>query len=80
MQAHAPMGAPIADGNEDFAADNLRCMEVCAALGIKNLVDHSGYLPNISREECFARNKAFYQPLLERAEALDMNILTENFN
>lgn len=80
VQAHAPMGTPLAEGSETFIADNLRCMEVCAALGIKNLVVHSGYLPNISREECFARNKAFYQPLLERAEVLDMNILTENFN
>ena len=57
VQAHSPMGRPLAEDNEEFIADTIRCIEVCGMLGIPNLVVHSGYLPNISKEECFAASR-----------------------
>ena len=80
VQAHAPMGRPIADGNEQFIADTIRCVDACGAWGIPNLVVHSGYLPNISIDECFAKNKEFFAHILEAAEKYGVNILVENFN
>lgn len=80
VQAHSPMGRPLAEGNEEFIADTIRCIEVCAMLGIPNLVVHSGYLKNISKEECFAKNKEFFGKLLVEAEKYGINILVENFD
>ncbi len=80
VQAHAPMGAPLDDKDGSFLADTLRCVDACGAWGIKNLVVHSGYLRGLSREETLERNKAFFLPLLSRAEKYGVNILCENFN
>jgi sugar phosphate isomerase/epimerase len=73
------MGRPLEDGGK-LCKDTLLCVDACGAWGIKNLVVHSGYTPSISREETFERNKAFFTPLLERAEKYGVNILVENFN
>ena len=80
VQAHSPMGAPIAEGNDAFTEDTKRCVEVCGMLGIKYLVVHSGYVHGISKEETFERNKAFYEKLFPLAEQYEVNILVENFN
>ena len=80
VQAHSPMGKPIAEDNAEFIADTIRCIEVCHQLEIPNLVVHSGYAPGLSIEETFERNKAFYRPLLEVAQRYGINILVENFN
>lgn len=80
VQAHAPMGAPIAENNAAFIADTARCIEACAIWGIPNLVVHTGYAPGLSVEETFVRNKAFFTPLLQVAETCGINILVENFN
>jgi len=82
VQAHSPMGKPIARGayHEEFVNDTRRCIEGCAALGIKNLVVHSGYEQGISKEECFERNRDFFMELLTFAEPFGVNILVENFN
>ena len=80
VQAHSPMGAPIAPDNGQFIEDTLRCVDACGAWGIPNLVVHSGYLPGLSVEETYAANKLFFAPLLERAEQYGVNILVENFN
>ena len=80
VQAHAPMGKPIAQDNAAFIADTARCIEACGRLGIPNLVVHSGYESGLSREQTFERNKAFFAPLLACAEQYDVNILVENFN
>lgn len=80
VQAHAPMGRPLADPDGSFLADTLRCVHACAELGIENLVVHSGYLPAIGREETFARNAQFYAPLLSAAAEGGVNVLVENFN
>lgn len=79
VQAHSPMGKPLLD-NGSFLADTLRCVDACGTWGVQNLVVHSGYAPGLSREETFERNKAFFLPLLERAERYKINILVENFN
>ncbi len=80
VQAHSPMGAPIAPDNAAFIEDTIRCVEACGAWGIPNLVVHSGYLPGLSVEETFAENKLFFAPILARAEKYGVNILVENFN
>ena len=80
IQAHSPMGRPLADPDGTFLADTLRCVDACGAWGIPNLVVHSGYLPGLTPEETFERNKAFFLPLLRRAERYGVNILVENFN
>ena len=82
VQAHAPMGRPIVKDEhyEDFIWCNLRAIECCARLGIKNLVVHSGYAYDLTKEQCFERNREFYEKLLPTAEKCGVNILTENFN
>ncbi len=80
VQAHAPMGAPIAEDNGAFIKDNIRCIDACGAWGIPNLVVHSGYAHGLTVKETFAKNREFYMPLLEAAEKQGVNILVENFN
>ena len=80
VQAHSPLGKPIAEGNSAFVEDTIKCVRACSKLGIKNLVVHSGYDFNISKEETFEKNKAFYNKILCEAEKYEINILTENFN
>lgn len=82
VQSHAPMGKPIVkdENHEWFMELNRRCIEACAILGIPNIVIHSGYAPNLSVEETFERNKAFYGELLPVAERFGIEILIENFN
>lgn len=83
VQAHAPMArsasTPIDEDNDDFVNDNIRCIKCCADLGINNIVVHSGYTTEISKEENFERNRKFYNRLLGAAEEHGVNILTENF-
>ncbi|MBR6708471.1 MAG: sugar phosphate isomerase/epimerase, partial [Clostridia bacterium] len=80
IQAHSPMGKPLAEDNAQFIADTVRCVEACGAWGIPNLVVHSGYLPGLTVEETYARNREFYAPILQAAEGCGVNILVENFN
>ncbi len=80
VQAHAPMGAPVAEDNSAFIRDNMVCIEACNALGIENLVIHSGYRAGLTKQACFEQNKAFFMPLLACAEKNNVNILVENFN
>ncbi|MBQ4353624.1 MAG: sugar phosphate isomerase/epimerase [Clostridia bacterium] len=80
VQAHSPMGTPLAEGNDAFTQDTIRCVEACGILGIPNLVVHSGYLPDISKDEAFERNKQFYSKLFPMAERYGVNVLVENFN
>ena len=79
VQAHAPMGTPLGDGGKLLDA-TLRCVDACGAWNIPNLVVHSGYMPGLSPEQTFEKNKEFFMPLLLRAEKYGINILVENFN
>ncbi|MBQ8401342.1 MAG: sugar phosphate isomerase/epimerase [Clostridia bacterium] len=80
IQAHSPMGAPIADGNDAFTEDTIRCVEACGILGIPNIVVHSGYTKGLTIRETFDKNKIFYEKLFPMAEKYGVNILVENFN
>ena len=80
VQAHAPMGAPIADDNAAFIEDTKKCIRACGELGIPNIVVHSGYKKGLSREETFAENKKFFLALYETAEECGVDLLVENFN
>ncbi len=82
VQSHAPMGKPLRDDEEarHLIEITKTCIRACHALGIPSTVVHSGYLPDISRDECFERNKVFYDELLIEAEKYGVNILIENFN
>lgn len=80
VQAHSPMGKPLDDPDGSFLADTVRCVEACGHWGIPDLVVHSGYLPDLSPEETFARNRAFFLPILQAAEKWGVSILVENFN
>ena len=79
VQAHSPMGKPLEDDGS-FLSDTLRCVDACGAWGIKNLVVHSGYRCGLTPEQTFEENKAFFTPILNRAEKYGVNILVENFN
>lgn len=79
VQAHTPMGAPL-EMDGAFIEANLRCIDFCNELGIKNIVVHAGYREGLSKEENFEENKKFFQKLLARAENYGVNILVENFN
>lgn len=80
VQAHSPMGRPLAPDNAQFIADTVRCVEACGAWGIGNLVVHSGYTPGLTKEETFRQNGEFFRPILNAAETYGVNILVENFN
>lgn len=80
IQSHAQMGRPLVDEDGSFLRDTAKCVESCAKMGIPNVVIHSGYLKDISKEECFERNKRFFMPLVELGEKYNVDILVENFN
>lgn len=82
VQAHAPMGTPIAgdDAGAHLIAATKRCIEACGILGIPNIVVHSGYEKGLTKEETFERNREFYMELMPVAEATGVNVLAENFN
>jgi len=80
IQAHSPMGAPIAEGNDAFTEDTIRCVEACGILEIPNIVVHSGYTKGLTVAETFEKNKIFYEKLFPMAEKYGVNILVENFN
>ena len=80
VQSHSPMGKPLLDADGKFLADTMQCVKACGALGIPNVVVHSGYDVGLTKEECFERNKKFFMPLLEAGEYYNVDILVENFN
>ncbi len=80
VQAHAPMGAAIAEDNEQFIKDTIKCVELCGILEIPNIAVHSGYAKGLSPDETFEKNKSFFMPILECASKYGINILVENFN
>ncbi len=79
VQAHAPMGRPFVNMDEMIRA-TLHSIDISHELGIQNIVVHSGYNYDLSREETFRINKEFFLPLCERAKEYGMNVLCENFN
>lgn len=82
VQAHSPMGRPIVkdESHRWFVEGTKMCIEACAELGIPNIVVHSGYDKNLTKEETFIRNKEFFDDLLHFSEKFGVNILVENFD
>ena len=82
VQSHAPMGKPLRGDDDarrliEVTKSNIRA---CHELGIPSVVVHSGYLPNITKEECFELNKKFFDELMIEAEKYGVYVLIENFN
>ena len=80
VQAHAPMGSPIAKDNAEFIKDTITCVKAASELGIPNVVVHSGYEMGLSKSETFIRNRDFFLPVIDAAAECGVNILVENFN
>lgn len=81
VQAHSQEGNPFSDDPAHVAfltAATLRSIEVCAMLDIPRTVVHCGLAPGLTKEEWFARNRAFYRTLLPTAERFGVEILCEN--
>lgn len=84
VQAHSP-------GNDWFGRDdeqtvtegNLRAIEACGYLGIKNLVVHSGrcndYLYPRDWQEYLQQIRRFYETLYPAMEKYGVNVLAENY-
>lgn len=81
VQAHSPGGNPLSEDPDqvDFLVRaTIRSIEICAILGITNTVSHPGKLPNLSKEEWFVRNKAYYEKLFPAMQRWGVNVLCEN--
>lgn len=82
VQAHAPDCALRGDGMEKGLAATIRSIKACAMLGIKNMVIHSGFFPEIKypddEEKYFAENEPFMRALIPEMEKTGVNILFEN--
>lgn len=81
VQAHSQGGNPLSDdpAHVDFLLKaTIRSIEICEMLGIKNTVVHNGCKKDISKEEWFVLNKAFYEKLFPAMERCGVNVLCEN--
>ena len=81
VQAHSQGGNPLSEdpAHVDFLLKaTLRSIEICEVLGIKNTVVHNGFAKGISKDEWFAKNKAFYEKLIPAMERHGVNVLCEN--
>ena len=79
VQCHSPNTNPLDEAQVERAvALNIRAIEVCGLLGIPTMVVHSGWDKNATKEEWFARNKAFFDRILPTAEKHNVCICHEN--
>lgn len=79
VQCHSPDTNPLDKNQFEKAVKwNIRAIEICGALGIPNMVVHSGWDSNATKEEWFKRNKAFFERLFEPMEKHNVNVLHEN--
>ncbi len=84
VQAHSP-GNNFLSSDEDYeqvVLMNIRTIEACGYLGIKNTVLHSGFSRDYfypqSQKEYFEINRRFYERLYPAMEKYDVNVLIEN--
>ena len=57
----------------------VRCIEICAELGIPNTVVHSGYSKDVTdKDEWFEKNRAFVKELIPIMEQTGVEVLCEN--
>ena len=81
VQSHSPnatiLGTPERWEKEVFRGK--RSLEICAEMGIPQVVIHASYTSKpISKESWYAENEKFYRELLPVAEQTGVTILTEN--
>ncbi len=80
VQAHGPNTNPM-QSEEKFQEDvrlTTRAIMVCGALGIPQMVMHSGWRKEATKEECFAENARFFRTLFPVAEENNVMLLHEN--
>lgn len=82
VQAHAPDCALRGEGMEKGLSATIRSIKACGMLGIKNMVIHSGFFPEIKypadEEKYFRENEPFMRALIPEMEKTGVNILFEN--
>ena len=79
VQCHSPNTNPIDPTQAERAvAWNRRSIEICGRLGIQNMVVHSGWDPQATREDWYVRNKHFFTQLFDAMEKWNVNVLHEN--
>ena len=79
VQCHAPNTNPLDPAQVQQAVNwTCRAIEVCGKLGIPNMVIHAGWDPEITKQQWFERNKAFFQTLFDTMEKYGVNVLHEN--
>lgn len=79
VQCHSPNTNPLDEKQFEKAVKwNIRSIEICGELGIPNMVVHSGWDPDATKEEWFRRNKAFFERLFDAMEKNHVNVLHEN--
>lgn len=79
IQCHSPNTNPLDEAQLEKAIRlNKRAIEICSKLGIPNMVVHSGWEENISKDEWYRKNKAFFSELFSHMEKYSVNVLHEN--
>ena len=82
VQAHAPAGKIFGEGSERCLFATQRSIEACGMLGIKNMVIHTAFSPDIrysdGRDEYFEKNRPFFESLIPAMEKHGVRILFEN--
>ena len=79
VQCHSPGMNPLDPDQLELAvARNIRSIEICGALGIPNMVVHSGWDPDATKEAWFRRNKQFFERLFDAMEKNNVCVLHEN--
>lgn len=79
VQAHLPNCNPLDEEKfEDYCKLNIRSIEVCGMLGIKNAVIHVGWKDGITKEQFFKLNFEALKPLFPAMEKNNVNLLIEN--
>ena len=80
VMAHALGGNALQDkvSYDKIVKATKRSIEVCDILGIPNIVVHSGHQPNLTTEEFYEKNKAFYSEFFPLMEQTGVNVLIEN--
>lgn len=82
VQAHSPgMRGNVLEKNEHynyFLKATLRSVEVCALLGIKNTVFHTGWKEGVDKDEYFRINAEFIKLIIPTLESYGVALCVEN--
>lgn len=83
VQAHSPRNDYFCDDRETVIKGNIRSIEACAYLGIKNLVVHSGRSAKFQNPDDMEKYmdgvQEFYEALYPAMEKYNVRVLAENY-